>query len=89
MLYQGRGNERTEDGARNSCQEGTKAEFHRGGVITQEAGKNTTVIKGRFAPTITSEAKEKLWISITKSVNSINGKGDSEWRDVRKKLIYT
>ena len=35
-------------------------------VIMQEAGKNTTVIKGRFTPTITSEAKEKEWISITK-----------------------
>ena len=29
-------------------------------VIMQEAGKNTTVIKGRFKPTITSEAKEKV-----------------------------
>ena len=45
-------------------------------VIMQEAGKNTTVIKGRFTPTITSEAKEKEWISITKSVNSINGEGE-------------
>ena len=45
-------------------------------VIMQEAGKNTTVIKGRFTPTITSETKEKVWISITKSVNSINGKGE-------------
>ena len=45
-------------------------------VIMQEAGKNTTVIKGRFTLTITSEAKEKVWISITKSVNSINGKGE-------------
>ena len=58
-------------------------------VIMQEAGKNTTVIKRRFTPTITSEAKEKVWISITKSVNSINGKGDREWRDVRKKWIDT
>ena len=29
-------------------------------VIMQEAGKNTTVIKGRFTPTITSEAKENV-----------------------------
>ena len=55
----------------------------------QEAGKNTTVLKGRFNPSITSEAKEKVWISITKSVNFINGKGDREWRDVRKKWMDT
>ena len=58
-------------------------------VIMQKAGKNTTVIKGRFTPTITSEAKKKVWISIKKSLNSINGKEDREWRDVRKKWIDT
>ena len=55
----------------------------------QEAGKNTAIIKGRFTPTVTSEAKEKLWLAITKSVNAINGKGDREWKDVRKKWIDT
>ena len=55
-------------------------------VIMQEAGKNTTAIKGRFTPTITSEAKEKVWMSITKSANSINGKGDSESAGCSKEM---
>ena len=58
-------------------------------VIMQEAGNNTTVLKGRFNPGITSEVKEKVWVSITKSVNFINGKGDRDWRDVRKKWVDT
>ena len=58
-------------------------------VIMQETGKNTTVIKGIYTPKITSKAKEKVWISLTKPVNSINGKGDREWQDVRKKWIDT
>ena len=52
-------------------------------VIMQEAGKNTAIIKGRFTPTVTSEAKEKLWLAITKSVNAINGKGDRETENGR------
>ena len=57
----------------------------------QEAGNNTTVlkVKGRFNPGITSEVKEKVWVSITKSVNFINRKGDRDWRDVRKKWVDT
>jgi len=44
----------------------------------QEAVNNTTVLKGRFNPEITSEViKEKVWVSITKSVN------------VRKKWVDT
>ena len=46
-------------------------------VIMQEAGNNTTVLKGRINPGITSEVKEKVWVSITKSVNFIN-KGDRD-----------
>ena len=47
--------------------------------IMQElkAVNNTTVLKGRFNPGITSEVKEKVWVSITKSVN------------VRKKWVDT
>ena len=89
MLHQGRGKEKKQKAEpvtvvkkkrrRNFIAEEVQ-------VIMQEAGKNTTVIKRRFTPTITSEAKEKVWISITKSVNSINGKGDSESAGCSKEI---
>ena len=49
----------------------------------QEAGNNTTLLKGRFNRGITSEVKEKVRVSIRKSVNFINGRVDRDWRDVR------
>ena len=52
-------------------------------IIMQEAGNNTTLLKGRFNRGITSEVKEKVRVSIRKSVNFINGRVDRDWRDVR------
>ena len=49
----------------------------------QEAGNNTTLLKGRLNRGITSEVKEKVRVSIRKSVNFINGRVDRDWRDVR------